>query len=394
MGDELERAFGALVQALDDAGRAVREHPSFGDDDQRAAAYAFVLSMLLARVEEDIVFDPDFPYLRSVDARIREAGDNPDQRYWTTRLRGGTAYRLWGNRGSARRMDVQVYAGVPAQAGAGRSAGFLAYEDITFAPDGSFDVLVSPTPRDHDWIDCPSDATRLFVRQVFSDWDRENAGEVHIDRAGAEGEPKPAITDDDMAQRLRAAAANLVGRVRLWPEMVRTSYLSIGPNRLSALYDPGALGGVHGRWMAHGSFDLADDEAMVVRLGPGSGDYAGIQLGDLWFSSLEYANRQTSLSWDQSVPAADGTCWYVISAVDPGVPNWLDTTGRRRGFVLVRYDGTGGAPFDDAQQPTAKVVPLALLDDVLPAGTPRVGPDDRRAALAARRRHVQHRYGW
>ena len=145
--------------------------------------------------------------------------------------------------------------------------------------------------------------------------------------------------------------------------------------------------------MSHGTFDLADDEALVVRTWPSNGNYQGIQLGDLWFSSLEYANRQTSLSGDQAIASNDGTYWYVVSAHDPGVANWLDTTGRRRGFILIRYDGTDASPFDDARQPSCQVVPHQLLRSVLPPETQTVTPVERAAALASRRRHVQRRYG-
>ena len=392
MGDPLDDAFDDLVGALAAAAGSVRRHPFFADTEDRVSGYQFVLAMLLARIEEDVIFDPDFPSLRSVDLRVREAGDNPDQRYWTTRIRGGETYRVWGSCGTARRVDVQVYAGLPAQGGAGRSVGFLTYEDLAIAPDGSFEVLVSPDRREGNWVECPADATRLFVRQVLSDWDAELPGDVHIDRVGAEGDPKPLVTEAELATRLRAAADHLVARVEFWPEMVRTQYLSLGANQLCPVYDPATLGGVHGRLMSHGTFDLADDEALVVRLWPGDGNYMGIQLCDLWFSSLEYANRQTSLSGDQAVASADGTTWYVVSASDPGVANWLDTTGRRRGGVLVRYDGTSG-PSSVAHQPATQVVPLQLLGGVLPDDLPEVDGADRARALAARRAHVQRRYG-
>jgi hypothetical protein len=388
----LDAAFDGLIEAMAEATRSLRAHPFFADADNQTSGYRFVLSMLMARLEEEVIFDPDFPSLRSVDVRIREAGDNPDQRYWTSRLRGGETYRIWGNVGTARRVDVQIYAGIPAQQGGGRSASFLDFESIDVAPDGSFEVLASPERLPGNWLECPADATRLFVRQVFSDWERELPGEVHLDRVGAEGEPKPVLAHDELAARLRAAARELTTRVSLWPEMVRTRYVP-HTNELSPLYDPGAVGGVHGRWMAHGTYDLADDEALVVRMWPATGNYAGIQLADLWFSSMEYANRQTSLSGDQAIASDDGSSWIVLAARDPGVANWLDTMGTRRGCVLIRYDGTGGTPLPDEHQPTAQLVPLALLRDVLPASTPTVTAVERRAMLAARRRHVQRRFG-
>ena len=119
----------------------------------------------------------------------------------------------------------------------------------------------------------------------------------------------------------------------------------------------------------------------------------GIQLADLWFSSLEYANRQTSLTGDQAVLAADGSYWFVVSAEDPGYANWLDTTGRRRGVILLRFDGMNGRPFDPAKTPVARKVRLSELAEVLTEGMPRITPEERSAAIALRRRHLQARLG-
>ncbi|HUP76662.1 MAG TPA: DUF1214 domain-containing protein [Acidimicrobiales bacterium] len=390
-GDELDGAFDAFVDQLRHAVNDVRASPAFADSDNRVGAYMFVLSMLLARIEEDVIFDPDFPYFRSVDVRVREAGDNPDQRYWTSRLRGGETYRVWGNRGTARRVDVQVYAGVPSQPGGGRSAGFLPFEELHIEPDGSFEVYVSPESHASNWIDCPADATRIFVRQVYSDWETDLPGEVHVDRVGHEGTPKPSIAAADMASRLIHAADNLRSRVDLWPKVVET-YSADGANRLSTLFDPGSLGGVHGRLMANGAFDLEPDQALIVRLWPGSGNYMGIQLGDPWFSSLEYANRQSSLSADQARPATDGTFWFVIARTDPGTTNWLDTAGRSSGFILVRYDGIVGGSARP-RDPNYQVVTLDDVWSVLPTETERMTSVERGDALARRRRHVQRRYG-
>jgi hypothetical protein len=177
--------------------------------------------------------------------------------------------------------------------------------------------------------------------------------------------------------------------------LVRLGYIDrLGPNRLSPPFDPGTLGGVPGRWMASGSFDLRPDEALIVTTWPAGGNYQSVQLADLWFSSLEYANRQTSLTADQAHRDDDGAYRFVVSAADPGVPNWLDTMGRRRGAILLRYDGTRCVQFDPREHPTAAVVPVAEIRRHLPATTPTTGPEDRRTALAQRRRHVQRRFGF
>lgn len=393
---DLDLAFDELVSALGDAARSVRAHPFFAEAENRPGAYAFVVSMLLSRLEEDVIFDADAPAFRILDPRIREGGDNPDQRYLIATLRGGETYRIWGSRGTARRVDLQIYAGDPYVPGSGgRAASYLDHEDIDYAPDGSFEVFASSARTDGAWLENPADATRLLVRQVFSDWDREQTGEVHLDRVGHEGDPKAVLTADAMASRLRRATANLHTHVRVWPEMVRTNYLERRPpNTIAPPFDPGTVGGVPGRWMASGTWELADDEALVVTTWPAGGDYQGVQLADLWFSSLEYANRQTSLTADQAVRDADGAYRFVVCGRDPGVANWLDTTGRHRGVLLLRFDGTGRTSFPVEEHPRAEVVPLAALGAHLPEGTARVTDEQRRRAIASRRRHVQRRFGF
>jgi hypothetical protein len=394
MNAPLETAFDDLLSALRQSATYVTRHPFYREPENRAAAFAFVCSMLIARLEEDVIFDADHPYFRILDTRIREGGDNPDQRYLISRLNGGDTYRIWGNLGGARRVDLQIYAGDPYVPGSGgRAASFLTFEQIELDADGRFEIIASPGEQPGNWIENPTDATRVLARQIFSDWEHESPGELHIDRVGHEGALKPPLSEEDLTARLRKAAASLTTHVEVWPEMVRTNYLTDHePNRIAVPFDPASKGGVSGRWMCHGTWDLADDEALVVRTWPATGNYQGIQLADLWFSSLEYANRQTSLTGDQARVGPDGSYDFVLAARDPGVANWLDTMGRRRGVILLRFDGTSEATFDPAHYPTANKVALRDLTKHLPAGTPMVSPAQRASEIAARRRHVQRRF--
>lgn len=394
MSESLESAADEFVNAIATSLREIRGHEFYGDPENRASAHTFLASMLLSRIEEDVVFDGDFPYFRVLDHRIREGGDNPDQRYLISKINGAHSYRVWGTLGSARRVDVQIYAGDPYIAGSGgRAASFLTFEQLQVGADGSFEIAMSPQHRgEANWIENPADATRVLIRQVFGEWADEHPGEVHIDHAGRTGDLKPVLSDAEVAARLRTAAANLVAHVKVWPDMVLNGYVRTGPpNEVSAPFDPGSRGGVPGRYMCHAIFELEADEALVVTTWPMNGNYQGVQLGDMWFSSLEYGNRQSSLSGDQARPSPDGALRFVICSADPGYANWLDTVGRRRGTVLLRYDGmTGGFPPE--HYPQAQKV---RLDDLATAlgDAPQVTPAERAAALAARRRHLQRRYG-
>ncbi|KRF14628.1 hypothetical protein [Nocardioides sp. Soil796] len=391
--DELAESFDGFVETIGRLADELRDDELYSSPENRASAHRFLLGMTIARLEEHVLFEPDFPFFRVLDTRIREGGDNSDQRYLISRLNPGETYRIWGTLGDAQRLEVQIYAGDP-YLGSGRMASYLAAEDLQVREDGTFEVIASSVEQPGNWLENPADATRVLVRQIYSDWaSAATPGEVHIDRVGHEGDLRPALQPDDLAARLREATSDLVAQARAWPALVKKGYLDASPNTLSEPFDPGSRGGVPGRWMVRGNFALGDDEAMVITAWPGSGDYQGIQLLDPWFSSLEYANRQTSLSGDQAHRDADGAYRFVVSARDPGVPNWLDTMGLVQGVILMRYDGSTTPDFPEDEHPRAVTVKIDALGDVLPADTPRLGAKDRAQEIAVRRRHVQQRFG-
>jgi hypothetical protein len=162
-------------------------------------------------------------------------------------------------------------------------------------------------------------------------------------------------------------------------------------NRIPPLVDTFAQGGAKGRYMTFTIFELEPDEALILRMWPTGATYQAVHLRDMWNSSLEYSNRQTSLTTDQAWPDPDGSYWIVVGSRDPRVQNWLDTMGLTRGRLACRYDGIGGRPFDPEKTPTVIKVKYDELRDKLPAGTPDFAEAERKAAIAARRRHLQVR---
>jgi len=93
----------------------------------------------------------------------------------------------------------------------------------------------------------------------------------------------------------------------------------------------------------------------------------------------------------QSYLGADGRYRYVISARDPGIENWLDTEGHRRGLVFMRWQGLAEEPGED-QQPTMRKVPFDRLADELSADTPAFDATKRRQQIRERRQQAQERF--
>jgi hypothetical protein len=81
----------------------------------------------------------------------------------------------------------------------------------------------------------------------------------------------------------------------------------------------------------------------------------------------------------------------VISDADPGVANWLELTGRRRGYVQIRWQRLA-ADLGPEHGPQVEVVPVASLPDVLPYyDRARLAPGEYAARIAARQAAVAAR---
>jgi hypothetical protein len=79
----------------------------------------------------------------------------------------------------------------------------------------------------------------------------------------------------------------------------------------------------------------------------------------------------------------------VVAAKDPGVPNWLDTAGHRRGLMQGRWTGCDTNPL-----PSIRKVSLSELPNLLSSDTPKITPEQREAALRERRAAFLQRPLW
>ena len=163
--------------------------------------------------------------------------------------------------------------------------------------------------------------------------------------------------------------------------------LQTEPNQLHLTEPLEGNAGLRGQAYGLGHFRCAPDEALIVEFRPPPCRMWSVQLSGWYWESLEFAGRQTSLNGSQASLDPDGVFRGVVAHRDPGVHNWIDTEGHSEGTIALRYLFPDHVP-----QPTLRTVPLAKLSSELPAGTRRVGPEERREMLERRRRAVQLRY--
>jgi hypothetical protein len=93
-----------------------------------------------------------------------------------------------------------------------------------------------------------------------------------------------------------------------------------------------------------GTFRLDPDEALLIDIEPPASRYWSVTLENIWHECIDPRRRQSHITNASVVAGKDGNVRIVVAAADPGVANWLDTGGRHRGFVVVRWLDNPEAP--------------------------------------------------
>jgi hypothetical protein len=199
-------------------------------------------------------------------------------------------------------------------------------------------------------------------------------------------------SSEALAKRYAVAGKILLSRLRTFLAFPEWFYLNEPANTMTPPRP--TPGGLATQFSSAGHYDLSDQEAMIVTVpaaGAATAPYQGIQLGSMWYVSLDYINHQTSLTADQARIDPDGKMRFVISERDPGVANWLERTGHRRGYVQIRWQRLT-RELTPADGPTVAVVPYAEIGARLPYyRNARVSPQEWRTRIAARQAAVAER---
>ena len=371
-----------------------KEHP-----EHRAKAYHTMmeaLAMVYNFVIGPRMYHPRLHVNTSWQSDMFTLGQNgPDLFYATTFLDGTQTYRLTGRMGDLLLVLCQVINHISGHPES-RAFGNHDFSDYAINADGSFEFILSAEKHDGNWIALdPSSKYNFLLFRRFMAHPSHDPGEWRLDRISElplNHYDADEFDEASMAERIDRGTAFLRYLIKDFNIQLYEWYSKNGGGFNNMAFLPGTITsqvGSPSSNYAMAVFDLAPDEALIIELDElPDGVYWGLQAGDVWSRSLNFTHRRTSLNMRQSTVDSDGAFRAVVAHADPGIVNWVDTTGHSQGTVVFRNYRATRQPV-----PSTRKVKFADVAASLPADTPRISPSERQAELDLRRRGYLQLHG-
>ena len=380
------------MEALKPVGEELLAKAGRGDTEaRRQDMYRYILGTVangfLNYVNQDLAHPTFVPLWNYA---LNYGGANPDYAYMMTLVDPKGVYRISGHRGTSRFVEITQTPGdfapsvtnihVPATHN---------LDTLTIGKDGYFSVILSaerPAGYTGDWWQLAPVTNSLLVRKTSADWRHEEDPKLAIDRL----DDAPARTPEETARRFSNLKVWVADRITEEIRSLRWYRENIGVNVVKQSPLRKADNSFPGQMYLDGGYDITDDEALVLEVQvPKTCRYWQILVTDDKFTTIDWVNHQSSLNDAQARVDKDGWFRAVISARDPGVPNWLDTNHEVGGLVQMRWNRCSSQP-----EPDVRKVAVKDVRNYLPADTPVVTPAERKTQLQQRREAAQFRRLW
>lgn len=390
------REWRTYVEPLTAVGERLSKQLNDAEDAQlRQELYRTIFMNMTAAYFTLLDADREHPQFWPIfNSNFPQFAANPDNVYHSTPIAPDGIYKIPGYRGTRRIVDFQIAGGPLVPTGMGTLGPVYANYDLDKLPlgkEGYFEVILSSEkPSDYKgaWWKLDSKATYVLVRQVSYDWLSETDGRFAIERLD-----RPAVKPRRSAQDLETSMRSIASFAENWTKLGMDwthKYETDGFVNKLMFRDITSQGGLSTQKYIEGIFQLAPDEALIYETDlPQQCRYWNVQLTDMLWVSLDAMNRQTVINGHTARIDRDGKFRAVISAEDPGVPNWLDTAGYSKGVVFGRWNECSSYP-----SPKLEKVKLVDVRKRLPDDTPTVSAAQREEQIRIRRQAAQLRHRW
>lgn len=334
-------AWEALTNAMAQAtSRVYSEEMGLNEIDRaegmRALAQTFSLAAEI-HIEKGNPREPAFTNWMASSRKV--LGDNPDARYDSAPVSQEYAYEVYGTLSGCAAQSFTVYGRGPL--GWNNVAGELIPDQMDLGPNGEFSVILSKErPADaKNWIELNDSAHMFLMRQFFDDMPIEKRPrDFEIRRLDAPSDPE-IYSEAEFALRTEAAADFFtvvvdatfgLAQMRSNPANSMEPPAEFNP-AIVGIYYPSVYNIYFGGW-----FDLEEDEALIFEGEALRGNYAIVHIMNGWLQSIEGPGGNQKLNKSTLQTNPDGSWRAIIAHKDPGLDNWLNPHGHKKGHFTLR----------------------------------------------------------
>jgi len=309
--------------------------PALPDEQSLLEGYRWLLTILQVGADVYLWGDAQRPrFVDIVGPYKKWGGDNADAFYQYAPIDPERTYRVRARKGDAVYFSLTVYGGPDDGRYSERIVGSVNDREVTADADGWITIQIAPQepPPGVAWIELAPDAVAAITRDYVVHPRTDRRMEWSIECLDGVGSPN--LTDDDLARRLRAVRTWILDQARITP-------LALGePNVVDEPYPvpTQTVGWAAGdAAYAMGSYELADDEALVIRgRSPGCA-FWNLCLWNPFLHTYDSAYDPVTINGGEVQHEDDGSWEIVVSERDPGHPNWVRTQGHPRGRLWFRW---------------------------------------------------------
>lgn len=351
------QSWAEFCDTLKAAGAAMVFPGAPGDAFNQAEGYRYLSRLTRASLEAFIEHaDARAPTLnRLAHETVKLGSDNPDNYYQNASISGAYSYRVFGTRGTVNYLGFGIQKGQYGKDGGLKTTAYIEASELQIQADGSFELyLAQQRPAGAaNWLPLDAGSSMLSVRQTFADREHEQIAKLTIERMGGDAMPSP-VTAQAIDQGLDIAGTFVAGAAMLFAKWAKDFQQHVNqlPRFSQAVSDN--AGGDPNIAYYHSYWRLAPDEALVIDAMPPECDTWNFQLDNHWMESLDYRYFSIHVNRHTAQYRTDGSVRVVVAHTDPGVPNWIHTTGHDCGCMSWRWIRANSHP-----QPATRVVKLA-----------------------------------
>jgi hypothetical protein len=347
------KAWRDFCAKLADAGEAILRPDAPATSLDRAEGFRYLSRLVRIGLLQGLeAMDPDFPiFYRGSEETAKYGADNPDNVYWNTMVKGDRDYRITGTRGTIYYFSIGSKAFRMETKSTIQSTGELKGSDLKVGPDGKFEIICSSKPQPgKNWLPMTAETSGILIRQTYLDRKTEIPGTFKIERIGGPTVPAP-LEPAFLEAGLQRAALFVHGNARHFGDWLQR--FEAHPNQMPTLDQDfyWKAGGDPLINYRYGYYDFAPDEAWVVTMPAPDGIFWNFSLYNWWLESFDYVHRQVTVNNHTAKLNPGGTVTVIVADRDPGVGNWLDTSGHRKGVLLLRSYAAKSNP-----EPKCKIV--------------------------------------